>query len=235
MIPTPLSTPLPEIVAPEPPPRPRRRWGWFIAALVSLAVLVLAVATSFAHFGGAYAMTSWAAASSVAGQETITAKKAADIETRLAKLRPQGVYLTVDTYRNRLRVWKDGEMLREAICSTGTGIVLRDPRNGKQWIFDTPLGERTILSKTKNPVWSKPDWAFIEEGYLPPPPGSPDRFDNISLGDFALYMQEHYIIHGTIFKTLLGQRVTHGCVRLGDADLEYVYKTVPVGARVFLY
>ena len=234
MIPS-SSTPLPELAPPAAPPRPRRRWGWLLAAVVSLAVLVLAVATSFAHFGGAYALAPWAAASSVAGQETITVKKATAIEARLAEMRPRGVYVTVDTYRNRLRVWKNGEMLREAICSTGTGIVLRDPRNGRQWIFDTPLGERSIISKTRNPVWSKPDWAFIEEGYLPPPPGSPDRFDSISLGDYALYMQEHYIIHGTIFKTLLGQRVTHGCIRLGDADLEYVYKTVPVGARVFLY
>jgi L,D-transpeptidase YbiS len=119
-----------------------------------------------------------------------------------AEMRPRGVYLTVDTYRNRLRVWKDGQIAREAICSTGTGIVLKDPRNGRQWIFDTPLGERSILNKVRNPVWSKPDWAFIEDGYQPPPKGSPDRFDNISLGDFALYMQDQYIIHGTIFKTL---------------------------------
>ncbi len=35
-----------------------------------------------------------------------------------------------------------------------------------------------------------------------------------------LYMRDGYIIHGTIFKTLLGKRVTHGCIRLGDEDLE---------------
>lgn len=38
-----------------------------------------------------------------------------------------------------------------------------------------------------------------------------DRFDNVSLGDYALYMPDGYIIHGTIFKTLLG--------KTGDARL----------------
>ena len=99
---------------------------------------------------------------------------------------------------------------------------------------ETVQGELKILRKVKNPVWVKPDWAFVEEGYEPPK-GMRDRVDDFSLGDYGLYMRDGYIIHGTIFKTLLGKRVTHGCIRLGDEDLKYVYDTVPVGARVFLY
>jgi L,D-transpeptidase YbiS len=120
------------------------------------------------------------------------------------------------------------------VCSTGTGIVLRDPRNGRQWIFDTPLGERVVERKVKNPIWAKPDWAFVEEGYLPPKDPS-ERFDSVSLGDYALYIGDGYIIHGTLFKSLLGRRVTHGCVRVGDEDLEFVYHHAPIGTRVYLY
>ena len=29
--------------------------------------------------------------------------------------------------------------------------------------------------------------------------------------------------------------VSHGCVRLGDEDLEYLYKTAPLGTRVIIY
>jgi len=57
----------------------------------------------------------------------------------------------------------------------------------------------------------------------------------VSLGDYGLYMGDGYIIHGTLFKSLLGRRVTHGCVRLGDEDLEFVYKNAPLGTRVYLY
>ena len=38
-----------------------------------------------------------------------------------------------------------------------------------------------------------------------------------------------------LFKTLLGRRVTHGCIRLGDEDLEFVYRNTPIGSRVYLY
>lgn len=161
--------------------------------------------------------------------ETLPALEASKLE-----IRPEGVYVVVDTHANRLRVYKDGELLREAICSTGSGTVLKDPRNGKVWVFDTPYGERKVLRKTRDPIWYKPDWAFIEEGQLPPK-NPADRVDDISLGKYGLYMGDGYIIHGTIFQSLLGRRLTHGCVRLGDADLEFVFENVPVGSKVFLY
>jgi len=153
---------------------------------------------------------------------------------QLARLRPRGVYIVVDIFHNKLHVYRNDELLRSVVCSTGTGIVLRDPRSGREWVFDTPLGERTIQRKVRNPVWAKPDWAFIEDGYLPPEDPN-ERFDPYSLGRFGLYMGDGYIIHGTLFESLLGQRVTHGCIRLGDQDLEYVYYNAPLGTKVYLY
>ena len=156
-------------------------------------------------------------------------------EKRLDALRPRGVWVVVDTWNSRLTVFRDGVPLREAVCSAGSGTALRDPRTGKHWVFMTPVGERKVRNKVRDPVWKKPDWAFIEEGLEPPSLGSRDRLDDFSLGDYALYLGDGYMIHGTIFQTLLGQRVTHGCIRLGDEDLAYVYKQVPVGSRVYIY
>jgi lipoprotein-anchoring transpeptidase ErfK/SrfK len=161
-------------------------------------------------------------------------ERLAKANKELERLQVKGVRIVIDTYQNRLRLVDGDKVLRTAVCSTGTGIVLRDPRNGRQWIFDTPLGERVVERKVKGPIWAKPDWAFIEEGYLPPKDPN-ERFDNLSLGDYALYIGDGYIIHGTLFKSLLGRRVTHGCVRLGDEDLEFVYHHAPIGTRVYLY
>ena len=209
------------------------------AGLAGAAVASAAVAIGLARLGGAYAHEPFATdAVALAAEDlaaTEAAERAAKIERRLATLAPGNeVYIVVDSYANRLRVYKGRELLRDAVCSTGSGVRLLDPRNGKEWLFDTPQGELKILRKVKDPVWVKPDWAFIEEGYEPPK-GMRDRVDDFSLGDYGLYMKDGYIIHGTIFKTLLGKRVTHGCIRLGDEDLEFAYKTVPVGARVFLF
>lgn len=196
----------------------RRLLRGFLFALLGLGVAGGALAGYVASRGGFYTPL-----------QTLPAQAASKLD-----IRPEGVYVVVDTHANKLRVYKDGELLREAICSTGSGTVLTDPRNGKQWVFDTPYGERKVQRKTRDPIWYKPDWAFIEEGQLPPK-NPALRADDISMGKYGLYMGDGYIIHGTIFQSLLGRRLTHGCVRLGDADLEYVFNTVPVGSRVFLY
>jgi lipoprotein-anchoring transpeptidase ErfK/SrfK len=215
--------------------------GWLralAAALVGATLASAALAFGLARYGGAYARQPFAphpTAADPAAAPSDPADRAARFEHRLAALAPGNeVYVVVDTYANRLRIYRGKELLREAVCSTGSGVRLRDPRNGKEWIFDTPQGELKVLRKVKDPIWVKPDWAFIEDGYLPPK-GMRDRVDDFSLGDYALYMRDGYIIHGTIFQTLLGKRVTHGCIRLGDEDLIFAYKTVPVGARVFLF
>lgn len=197
-----------------------------IAAGGSLATAVTGISLIVARGGWYEPLPAVAAAHDGPSAETLAA--------RLGALGPRGAYVVADTHRNRLRVYKNGELLRDAVCSTGSGVLLRDPETGRQWIFDTPLGEHRVQRKVRDPVWYKPDWAFIEEGFEPPK-SSRDRIDDVSLGDYGLYLGDGYIIHGTLFQTLLGQRITHGCIRLGDADLEYVYKNVPVGARVYLY
>ncbi len=207
-------------------------------ALAAVAIVGAGAAAGLARYGGAYAGAEFETRVLLPGGDDLPQDpqaRAERLEQRLERsVGTSEVYVTVDSHRNVLRIWRGEELLREAICSTGSGVRLRDPRNGKEWIFDTPQGELRIWRKRRNPVWVKPDWAFIEEGYEPPK-GMRDRVDDFSLGEYALDMPDGYIIHGTLFKTLLGKRVTHGCIRLGDEDLEFAYKKVPVGARVFLY
>lgn len=156
------------------------------------------------------------------------------LESRLDSLRPRGAYIVVDSAGNRLRLYRGAEMVLDAVCSTGTGSMLRDPETGRVWIFDTPTGTRTVRRKVEDPVWVKPDWAFVEVGRSIPADPS-ERYDDVSLGDYGLYLGDGYIIHGTLFESLLGQPATHGCIRLGAEDLERLYREVPVGAPVFLY
>lgn len=152
----------------------------------------------------------------------------------LAAEAPRGVYIVVDTLANRLYLERGGEVLREAVCSTGTGGVLVDPATGRRWVFDTPRGTHRVQAKVEHPVWNKPDWAFIEDG-LPIPKSAAERVDTYSLGDYALYLGDGYLIHGTLYQRLLGRSVTHGCVRLGDEDLAAVYAAAPIGTRVYMY
>ena len=55
------------------------------------------------------------------------------------------------------------------------------------------------------------------------------------MGDYALGIGRGYFLHGTLYKRLLGRNVSHGCVRLGDEDLEFLFKTATLGTKVIIY
>lgn len=156
------------------------------------------------------------------------------VSRELDRLRPRGVYVVIDTFNNRLSLRRGDATLREAVCSTGTGFLLDDPPTGRQWIFETPRGVHRVRAKVRRPVWRKPDWAFLEEG-KPIPTRASERFDPAALGAYALDLGDGYLIHGTLYRRLLGQSATHGCIRLDDEDLEAVYHTVPTGSAVFIH
>lgn len=189
----------------------------------------VAVATLFAVEAKAHRPARLVPASEELSQDRLT-----EITKGLNKLEPKSPYVVVDTVGNRLAIVTDGTVERVAPCSTGSGTTLRDPETGQVWVFETPIGVHRVRGKRRDPVWVKPDWAFIEEGLRPPRRRS-ERFDDVSLGDYALDLGDGYLIHGTLFQSLLGRGVTHGCIRLGDADLEYVFRRIPVGTTVFIY
>ena len=152
----------------------------------------------------------------------------------LRTLAPRKNYIVVDTSENQLYVKNGDQILYQATCSTGSGLLLKDPEEGRQWIFDTPHGYFQVIRKSVDPTWTKPDWAFIEEG-KPVPRSLAARRDEDTLGDYALYFGNGYMIHGTLYQRYLGKSITHGCIRLGDQDLERVYHMCPVGTPIYIY
>jgi L,D-transpeptidase YbiS len=153
---------------------------------------------------------------------------------KIVRLSPKGVYVVIDTARNMLYIKKDSSVLREALISCGSGNILEDPVGRRKWVFDTPRGTFFITSKVKNPSWIKPDWAFIEEGEAVPV-DSKKRIETGVLGDYALGFGDGYFIHGTLYTRLLGRNVTHGCIRVGDKDLEHLFHTTSVGTVIFIF
>jgi hypothetical protein len=68
-----------------------------------------------------------------------------------------------------------------------------------------------------------------------PPMGSKNRKVEGELGKYKLNLGEGYLLHGTPDKQSIGMAATHGCVRLRDEDIEWLYENVPVGTRVYIY
>lgn len=161
-------------------------------------------------------------------------KQNAALRGKLARLGPRGLYIVVDTSKNVLYLKKGGKVVRTATVSSGSGNVLEEPGGSRRWVFDTPRGAFTVNSRLTQPVWVRPDWAFIEEG-LGIPEDPMERIESGVLGEYALGFGDGYFIHGTLYTRLLGRNVTHGCIRLGDEDLWEIFKATPVGTEVFIF
>ncbi|MBP6977350.1 MAG: L,D-transpeptidase [Bacteroidales bacterium] len=168
-------------------------------------------------------------------------KAVASIENSIAKLQkqldkftPAAAYLTINTNENEFALYLKKKLVRQGLCSTGKYVMLEAGEKQK-WIFKTPRGVRKVLNKQTAPVWTKPDWAYIEEGLPIPPVNHPSRYDAYALGEYKLDLGNGYMVHGTLYQRLLGKPVTHGCVRMGDEDLEEVYKTMSAGSKVYIY
>jgi len=153
----------------------------------------------------------------------------------LGRLRPRGAYIVVDRANNRIYLRRGDAVEVDAPASTGSRAVLRETGGQhRSWTFDTPPGRFSILSERPDPVWTKPDWAFLEEG-KPVPTRLSERREYGSLGEYALDLGDGYMIHGTLYERLLGRAVTHGCVRVGRDALRAIARSAGPGTQVFIY
>jgi L,D-transpeptidase YbiS len=213
-----------------------KRWLVWSAAAAQLGFFLL---LGTAYYTGLKRISGWGPSSSEAPVPAKDVQKVQrnvqQLRKRMESLRPKGVHIVIDTAENKLYLKKGETVVRTAVVSCGSGVILEEPGGkNRSWVFDTPRGEFTVKSKITNPYWVKPDWAFIEEGE-PVPKKLDDRIEAGTLGDYALGFGDGYFIHGTLYTRLLGRNVTHGCVRVGDEDLKAVFRAVPLGARIYIY
>lgn len=91
--------------------------------------------------------------------------------------------------------------------------------------WETPKGNFKIIQLVKNPIWQNP-W----NGKVSPPgPNSP-------LGErwigFWTDGKNYIGFHGTPGEHLIGQAVSHGCVRMRNKDIKELFELVPMGIPV---
>lgn len=150
-----------------------------------------------------------------------------------------GRYVVIRLAENRLYVMEHERVIWTAPVATGAGFRLES--GDRQWHFATPSGVFRVQRKEKDPVWIRPDWAYIKEGKPVPPLSSPERRDSTMLGTTAIYIGYELAMHGTSNPELVlnpdpdERRVSHGCIRLTNEDARTLYHLVDVGTPVLIY
>jgi L,D-transpeptidase catalytic domain/Putative peptidoglycan binding domain len=96
--------------------------------------------------------------------------------------------------------------------------------------YDTPGGLYNVRNKAVNPSWFVPNkpWAGDLAGkVIPPGPDNPIKARWMGIYDGAG-------IHGTDAVGSIGQRASHGCIRMLIPHVVELYDRVPVGTPVFI-
>ncbi len=203
--------------------------------MLALALSAASLAAAPAGAAGKTRASGAAATSAAASLDpNDLGREIAGLRKTLSAMEPKDPYIVVDTHRNTISFRSGETILHEALCSTGCDSLLKAP-DGRVWLFATPTGTFRVKRKINNPTWVKPDWAFIEEGKRVPKKSDPDRFDDTAMGSYALDFGDGYYIHGTLYRRLLGENITHGCVRVADDDLAPIFEKAKVGTLVLIY
>jgi lipoprotein-anchoring transpeptidase ErfK/SrfK len=93
--------------------------------------------------------------------------------------------------------------------------------------WETPIGSFQVLHMWQNPKWKHP----ITGQVFPPGPDNP-------LGSrwIGFWSDGHTEIgfHGTNQEDLIGQAVSHGCLRMYNRDVEALYQRVAQGTPIIV-
>jgi hypothetical protein len=165
------------------------------------------------------------------------------------RLEHEGRVWTFETPRGRRRVlgreadpiwippdWHYVELARDS------GFALaRLPTNRSVRLSDgrrlVARGERVgILDRKGRFEALPPDEEIVFDGTLYIPPlGTANRRIRGELGPYRLDLGGGYLLHGTPYTDSIGDAATHGCVRLADEDIAWLFMNVPEGTPVYIY
>jgi len=96
----------------------------------------------------------------------------------------------------------------------------------------SPVGVFRISEKRKNPSWFVPESIRKENPDLPKvvPPGPTNP-----LGTRAMRLgKTTFLMHGTSKRFGIGMRISHGCIRMYNKDVEKLFEVVRVGTKVVI-
>jgi hypothetical protein len=106
------------------------------------------------------------------------------------------------------------DVIESGVVTATYSVAVGEPR------YPTPVGDFHVTHIVWNPWWRPPpsDWARKE---VVQPPGAKNPMGRVKLQFGALYF-----LHGTPFENTIGKAASHGCIRMLDADVRALARTL---------
>jgi lipoprotein-anchoring transpeptidase ErfK/SrfK len=123
--------------------------------------------------------------------------------------------LIIDLSDRQLSLFQDGVQIANYEVAIG------------QSGWETPTGPFKVITMQPNPIWQHP---FTGEIF---PAGADNPLGSRWIG-FWTDGRHQIGLHGTNQDNLIGQAVSHGCVRMRDADVQALYEQVAIGTSILI-
>ena len=154
---------------------------------------------------------------------------------------PRGRLSIISRDTNPVWIPPDWYYVEEAI-RRGLGIVrlnrgetLHGPGGQSLSVVGSDVVRRVKNGKA-TPVPASEGKEIVFGGNLVIPPfGTSQRKYQGVMGTHRLNLGDGYALHGTNKPETIGRSVSHGCVRLRNEDIAWLYANVPIGTTVYIY
>ncbi|MCL2058416.1 MAG: L,D-transpeptidase [Oscillospiraceae bacterium] len=127
-----------------------------------------------------------------------------------------GFWITINKSTNILTIYQGAEVYGKYPVATGRSPGL------------TPEGKYSFVTKSVNPAWGGGGYASPVAGGSPSNPLG-KRWMGLSIGGGG-----RYGVHGNAAPNSIGTYASAGCVRMINADVEYIFEFIPVGTPVWI-
>ena len=133
---------------------------------------------------------------------------------RLAqRVKQSNIQIVVQLDERKVEVHKKGEIIKEYLIAIG------------QADWETPEGSFSVIQKNEYPTWQHPITGEIV------PAGKNNPLGSRWIG-FLSTRDGEIGFHGTNEENLIGEAISHGCIRMLNEDVEDLYTYVDIGTTV---
>lgn len=167
----------------------------------------------------------------ISSQNTFSLSKSALVKLKEASSKGMNASNASASNANGIALAKNGTKLivdlsdRQVYVYRDQQLVNRYPIAIGQAGWETPSGSFQVLEMQRDPKWQHPITGEVI------PPGSENPLGKRWIG-FLYAGRTHIGFHGTNQEDLIGQAVSHGCIRMRNQDVIALYDQVAPGTTV---
>lgn len=153
-------------------------------------------------------------------------------EVRIKQLEQKRVHLAINTQDSTLSLMHGPATLRRVRVVVGPDSVVRAP-DGRTWRFVSAMGERTLMEKQRNPVYTVPEWVYVSRGQ--PVPSEEERRVPGGLGSYVLVLSDGTEIYSEPQSGPLKGTAKPGSFMARGRDLVAMFDALRVDTPVYIY